>query len=66
MKRFGGGGCFGLEVNLVCTVGENLKRIILKGEQSEPMIFWREISNISFSIKSLPNLTNFTYIAKPH
>ena len=25
VKRFGGGGCFGLEVNLASTVGENLK-----------------------------------------
>ena len=52
VKRFGGGGCFGLEVNLVCTVGEYHKNSILRGKQSEPLIFWRKNSNISFSITS--------------
>ena len=33
VKRFGGGGCFGLEVNLACKVGENLETLPLKASK---------------------------------
>ena len=65
VKRFGGGGCFGLEVNLACKVGENLETLPLKASKVSKASQWYFGAKIQiFHFKSQANLTNFTYLTK--
>ena len=65
VKRFGGGGCFGLEVNLACKVGENLETLPLKASKVSKASQWYFGAKIQiFHFKSQANPTNFTYLTK--